>query len=100
MVDIPKEMSTSDFKYFIVVPDLMVAGVFEEDEEFVHVAFLNGNAYSAGTVGKNSKEAIADQVLNGVAHIVKSYEEAMSFDISNTIPPEFIDYIQKKSDEK
>ena len=94
-MNIPKEINVSDFKYFIVIPDLIVAGVFAEDENEIHVVFLKGSAYKVGVVGKISKKAIADQVLSGITHIVKSYEEAMSFEIKNAISPELMDYMEK-----
>lgn len=99
-MNIPKQINISDFKYFVVFPDLMVAGVFAEDENDIYIVFLKGQAYPVGKTGKNSKKNISDQVLAGIAYIIKSYEEAMSFDITNALSTELLNYIEKQKEKE
>jgi len=91
-----KELKTSDFKYFIVIKGLMVAGVYDEDDDYIYLAFLKGEAYDVGATTKILKKDIADQARAGIASIVKSYDEAMSFNIENRILPEVVDFINEK----
>jgi len=77
MIKPPKEMEIDDFKYFIVVSDLMLAGVYNEDKENIYCVILQGNMAPTGTVTSNTKKNIASQVESGDAVIVKTSIEAL-----------------------
>jgi len=91
-----ESFSVRDFKYFLVVKDLMVAGVIEQDRDNLKLVLLKGNAYKIRSTCIVSKSVVADQALSGIAFFIKSYEEAISWNIQNKIAPEVIEYLKKQ----
>jgi hypothetical protein len=99
MIKPPEQINIEEFKYFIVVEGLMVAGVYAEDEENIYCITLKGDAAPIGSVTSNTKKNVADQVEEGIAFIVKMPEEAMAFDVTNAITNNVADFINKKKED-
>lgn len=99
MIQPPEKINIEELKYFIVVEDFMVAGVYAEDDENVYCVMLKGEAAPIGSVTSNSKKNITDQVEAGVSFIVKMPAEAMAFDVTNAITDNVPDFINKKDED-
>lgn len=99
MITPPKEMNIEDFKYFVIVKNMMVAGIYAEDEDNVYGTHLKGNAGKKGTVISCPKDALVQQVEAGLTYIVANHEEAMAEDITNTISENVLEFIKGKKEE-
>lgn len=102
MIKPPKEININDFKYFIVVKGLLVAGVYAEDEDNIYSVVIKGDGEvtKKGAVLSNTKENIVNQVESGITIIVKTYEEAYNCEVSDSIPVDVIQYVKGKRDGK
>ena len=96
MIQPPKEMDIEDFNYFLVVKNLMVAGVYAEDKDNVYAIHLKGQATKKGAVMSCPKKDIQAQVEEGVTFIIKSPEEAMAENLTNIVSEEHADFVKKR----
>jgi hypothetical protein len=99
MIEPPKEIHIEEFKYFIVVKDMMVAGVYAEDDDNVYAILLKGDAYPVGSTTGCPKHLLSKQVQAGITTIVLNHEEAMAVELGNVIPDEVNNFNKDEEDE-
>jgi len=94
-VEAPKEIDISDFKYFIA-NDLVVVGVYKEDEEFVYFIVTKSDSYKRGTVGKLDKKNLQKEVEQGISVLIKDPVEAENYKTKGKPTPEMLKFIKEK----
>lgn len=79
--EVPKEIDMNDFKYFIA-NDMLVVGVYKEDDDFAHFIVLKGKAHKRGMPGKLDKKVLQNELLTGLSVLIKDPVEAENYGIA------------------